>query len=71
MATNGQRADPVTPIAVVGLSFRGPGDATSPENLLRMVSEGRESRSKIPEQKWNPSGFYHPDASRYGTVSLP
>jgi acyl transferase domain-containing protein len=57
------------PIAVVGMSFRGPGDATSVENLLKMVVEGRESRAKIPKSKWNHEAFYHPDPSRYGTVS--
>jgi acyl transferase domain-containing protein len=62
--------DPVTPIAVVGLSFRGPGDATNTEGLLRMVAEGRESRSQIPKHKWNHEAFYHPDASRHGTVSM-
>nr|AAR85531.1 polyketide synthase [Didymella maydis] len=60
-------ADGSTPIAIVGLSFRGPGDATSAENLLRMVAESRESRSPIPSQKWNASGHYHPDPSRQGS----
>ncbi|KAJ6189933.1 hypothetical protein N7519_004841 [Penicillium mononematosum] len=67
MSPNGQKMDNVTPIAVVGMSFRGPGDATDTEGLLRMVAEGRESRSEIPKQKWNHDSFYHPDPSRYGT----
>jgi acyl transferase domain-containing protein len=70
MTTNGQQAERSIPIAVVGVSFRGPGDATGVEKLLQMVAEGRESRSQIPAQKWNSGGFYHPDPSRYGTVSL-
>ena len=61
--------DATTPIAVVGFSFRGPGDATDSEGLLRMVAEGRESRSPVPKQKWHHDAFYHPDASRHGTVS--
>ncbi|OQE83792.1 hypothetical protein PENNAL_c0030G06593 [Penicillium nalgiovense] len=70
MSPNGQKMDNVTPIAVVGMSFRGPGDATNTEGLLRMVAEGRESRSEIPKQKWNHDGFYHPDPSRYGTHNV-
>jgi hypothetical protein len=57
------------PIAIVGMGFRGPGDATSVENLWKMISEGQESWSKIPKHKWNHEAFYHPDANRHGTVS--
>jgi hypothetical protein len=64
-----QPQDDVMPIAVVGMSFRGPGDATNVENLLRTVAESRESRSKIPPQKWNHDAFYHPDPNRFGSVS--
>nr|A0A348HAX6.1 RecName: Full=Highly reducing polyketide synthase phiA; Short=HR-PKS phiA; AltName: Full=Phomoidride biosynthesis cluster protein A [fungal sp. ATCC 74256]BBG28498.1 putative polyketide synthase [fungal sp. ATCC 74256] len=62
--------DEIMPIAVVGMSFRGPGDATNVENLLKMVAEGRESRSKIPKHKWNHEAFYHPDPSRYGSHNV-
>nr|ADA79525.1 polyketide synthase [Delitschia winteri] len=62
--------DEVAPIAVVGMSFRGPGDATTVENLLKMVAEGRESRSKIPKHKWNHEAFYHPDPNRYGSHNV-
>jgi acyl transferase domain-containing protein len=61
--------DTTMPIAIVGMGFRGPGDATNVENLWKMISEGRESWSKVPKQKWNHEAFYHPDANRHGTVS--
>jgi Beta-ketoacyl synthase, N-terminal domain len=57
-------------IAVVGMSFRGPGDATSVENLWNMISERREAWSKVPKEKWNHDAFYHPDNKRHGTVSI-
>lgn len=69
MSSSGHRKNATIPIAVVGMSFRGPGDATEPEGLLRLVAEGRESRAPIPKQKWNHESYYHPDASRHGTVS--
>ena len=57
------------PIAVTGMAFRGPGDATSVEKLWNMVSEKREAWSLVPKQKWNNEAFYHPDANRNGTVN--
>lgn len=57
------------PIAVVGMSFRGPGDADSVENLWKMISEKREGRTEIPKERWNNDAFYHPDKNRAGSVS--
>ena len=56
------------PIAVVGMSFRGPADATSVESLWRMIYEKREGWSPIPKEKWNNDAFYHPDNKRHGSV---
>ncbi|CAG7997677.1 unnamed protein product [Penicillium salamii] len=70
MPPNGRQHDDTIPIAVVGMSFRGPGDATDAEGLLRMVAEGRESRSPIPREKWNHEAFYHPDSSRHGAHNV-
>lgn len=62
--------DKMMPIAVVGMSMRGPGDATSVDGLFKMVSEAREGWSKIPKDRWNNDAFYHPDASRHGTHNV-
>lgn len=64
------REDKMMPIAIIGMSFRGPGDATNIENLWKMVSEARESRSPIPQERWNNTAFYHPDHKHHGTVSI-
>lgn len=61
----------VMPIAIVGIGFRGPGDATNVERLWTMISEMREAWSLVPKQKWNNEAFYHPDANRNGTVMRP
>ena len=63
--------DKSMPIAIVGMSFRGPADATSVENLWRMIAEGREGSSEIPRDRWNNEAFYHPNSARNGTVSFP
>lgn len=62
--------DKSMPIAVVGMGFRGPGDATNVEKLWQMILEGREARTRIPQSRWNNDAFYHPDHSRHGTVGV-
>jgi hypothetical protein len=61
--------DKSMPIAIVGIGFRGPGEATNVEKLSEMILTGREAWSPIPGERWNNAGFYHPDHSRHGTVS--
>lgn len=61
--------DASMPIAIVGMGFRGPGDATNVEKLWKMILEGREAWNQIPESRWNSHAFYHPDHARHGTVS--
>ncbi|EAW12336.1 putative polyketide synthase [Aspergillus clavatus NRRL 1] len=58
------------PIAIIGMGFRGPADATDVERLWRMIVEGREAWSPIPESRWNSGAFYHPDHARHGTVNV-
>ena len=56
------------PIAIVGLSCRLPGEATSPEKLWQNCAEERDSWQPVPE-RMNHSASYHPDPNRRGTVS--
>ncbi|OKP15072.1 Lovastatin diketide synthase LovF [Penicillium subrubescens] len=59
--------DASMPIAVIGMGFRGPGDATDTNKLWEMISHKREAWSPIPKEKWNNKAFYHPDHARHGT----
>lgn len=61
--------DSCAPIAIVGIGFRGPGDAKNVEKLWEMILTGREAWSPIPVKRWNSAAFYHPDHARNGTVS--
>lgn len=61
-------ADAIMPIAIVGMGFRGPGDATNIPKLWEMMLEGREGWKPIPISRWNNAAFYHPDHARHGTV---
>jgi acyl transferase domain-containing protein len=56
-------------IAIIGVSGRFPGDASSPRNLWDMVMEGRNAREPIPKSRFNANGFWHKDPSRAGTFS--
>lgn len=61
--------DSCAPIAIVGIGFRGPGDAKNVEKLWEMILTGREAWSPIPAKRWNTAAFHHPDHARHGTVS--
>ena len=68
--TNNMEKDETMPIAIIGIGFRGPADATNVENFYNMLSEAREAWSSVPKRKWNHDAFYHPDPNRNGTVCL-
>ncbi|WP_051773295.1 type I polyketide synthase [Saccharothrix sp. NRRL B-16314] len=62
------RAD--EPLAIVGMSCRYPGGVTSPDDLWRLVSEGRDAVSGLPEDRgWDLERLYDPDPDKLGTVS--
>lgn len=68
---NGSTSPPpaTTPIAIIGLGCRFPGDATSPESFWKLVSESRGAWSEIPKDRFNPAAFHHPEPSKIGSVS--
>ncbi|KAI0454862.1 reducing type I polyketide synthase [Xylaria acuta] len=52
------------PLAIVGMACRFAGGVTSPEKLWDFVSKGRSAWSRIPEERFNQSSFYHPQQDR-------
>jgi hypothetical protein len=62
--------DASMPIAVIGMGFRGPADATDTNRLWQMMVEKREAWSPVPKERWNSKAFYHPDHARHGTVGI-
>ncbi|MFD5536713.1 beta-ketoacyl synthase N-terminal-like domain-containing protein, partial [Streptomyces sp. NPDC127079] len=61
-------ADPVEPIAIVGMACRLPGGVASPQDLWRLVSEGRDGVSGFPEDRgWDLDGLFDADPEKTGT----
>ncbi|KAL9609347.1 MAG: hypothetical protein Q9167_005871 [Letrouitia subvulpina] len=60
---------PVSPIAVIGLAGRFPGDATNPSGLWKLCCENRSAWSKIPESRFSTHTFYHPNSANAGSFN--
>nr|WP_275560629.1 type I polyketide synthase [Streptomyces sp. 5-6(2022)] len=56
------------PIAIVAMSCRLPGGVTTPEELWRLLMDGRDAVSDFPTDRgWDIEGHYDPDPDKPGT----
>ncbi len=56
------------PIAIVSMSCRFPGGVRSPEELWRLLRDGRDAMGDMPDDRgWNVAELYHPDPDHAGT----
>ncbi|KAF7159056.1 hypothetical protein CNMCM5623_004289 [Aspergillus felis] len=69
MATS-TSTDSLPPLAVVGLSFKFPEDATSSDAFWQMLLEGRCVSTEFPADRMNIDAHYHPDRNRLDSVSM-
>ncbi|PGH19323.1 hypothetical protein AJ80_04076 [Polytolypa hystricis UAMH7299] len=62
-------ADPIMPIAVIGMAGRYPADASNPGKLWDLISKSRSALTKVPKDRFNVDAFYHPHNERQGTTN--
>ncbi|KAL2818527.1 hypothetical protein BDW59DRAFT_165475 [Aspergillus cavernicola] len=62
--------DILMPLAVVGLSFKFPQNATSPEGFWDLLEAGRSASTQFPASRMNIDAHYHQDRSRLDAISV-
>ncbi|KAI8253821.1 Highly reducing polyketide synthase alt5 [Colletotrichum sp. SAR 10_77] len=58
------------PIAVIGFDLMFPGDASTPASFAELLAKGRSAHGEVPKDRYDVDSFYHPDASRAGSMSV-
>ncbi|KAI0553284.1 lovastatin nonaketide synthase [Xylaria curta] len=58
------------PLAIVGMAFNFPQDATSQESFWEMIRQGRCASTEFPPDRLAIDSFYHPDDKRASSLPL-
>jgi len=56
------------PIAIIGKGCRFPGGANSPEAFWKLLRDGVDTITEVPEDRWNLDNFYDPEGTKPGKI---
>jgi acyl transferase domain-containing protein/surfactin synthase thioesterase subunit/acyl carrier protein len=56
------------PIAIVGMGCRFPGGADTPEKFWRVFSDGIDTITEVPPDRWDIDAYYDPDKKAPGKM---
>ena len=56
------------PIAIIGIGCRFPGGANSPEAFWKLLRDGVDAITEVPEERWNLANFYDPEGTKPGKI---
>jgi microcystin synthetase protein McyG len=56
-------------IAIIGMSCRFSQGANSPDAYWRLLRDGVDAITEVPETRWNIDQFYHPDRTQPGKIA--
>src|SRR3712207_3340052 len=57
---------PREPIAIIGMGCRLPGGANDPAQFWRLLTDGVDAITEVPEDRWHVRAFYDPDPATPG-----
>ncbi|KAL9130700.1 MAG: hypothetical protein Q9217_001179 [Psora testacea] len=63
-------SQPGEPIAIIGSGCRFPGESTNPSKLWDLLRQPRDVLKRIPPDRFDPKGFYHPDGMHHGSTEV-
>jgi len=56
------------PIAIIGIGCCFPGGANSPEAFWKLLRDGVDAITEVPEDRWNLDNFYDPGGTKPGKI---
>ncbi|HBQ98708.1 MAG TPA: short-chain dehydrogenase, partial [Cyanobacteria bacterium UBA11691] len=63
------RAAATEPIAIIGMSCRFPGGASTPEAFWDILQNGVDAIAEVPKDRWHLDDYYDPDPDAPGKMS--
>lgn len=57
------------PIAIIGMACRFPGNVSTPAEFWELLSRARTGYTSIPQRRFDPAAFYHPNPGKGGTFN--